>query len=155
MSKYALFLILPLMLLTVSCASDIGVSQYDTSGVGEVSRAVKGTVVNVRQVRVTSNDNNAGTLIGAAAGGVAGSLIGGGDTAHILGAIGGATLGGIAGDAAQSGLSAQTGYEYVIELDNGSMVTVTQGSDVLLTPGQRCIVLYGNRARVIPYNGTY
>ena len=155
MNKFALFLILPALMLVAACTSNIGANQYDSSGVGEVSRAVKGTVVSVRQVRVTSNDNNAGTLIGAAAGGVAGSLIGGGDAAHILGAIGGATLGGIAGDAAQSGLSAQTGYEYVIELDNGSMVTVTQGNDVLLTPGQRCIVLYGNRARVIPYNGAY
>lgn len=86
-------------------------------------------------------------------GGVAGSMIGGSDTAHILGAIGGAVVGGIAGNAAQEGLSSQSGYEYVIQLDNGSMVTVSQGNDVLLNPGQKCMVLYGKRARVVPYYG--
>ena len=77
----------------------------------------------------------------------------GSDTAHILGAIGGAVVGGIAGNAAQEGLSSQSGYEYVIQLDNGSMVTVSQGNDVLLNPGQKCMVLYGKRARVVPYYG--
>lgn len=109
-------------------------------------------MVSVRQISIASN-NGAGTLIGGAAGGVAGSMIGGSDTAHILGAIGGAVVGGIAGNAAQEGLSSQSGYEYVIQLDNGSMVTVSQGNDVLLNPGQKCMVLYGKRARVVPYYG--
>lgn len=152
MKKYVMLLALPLMLATGACTSNIGANQYSVSGTGEVNRALKGTVVSVRQVSVQS-ENGAGTLIGAAAGGVAGSTIGGGDTAHILGAIGGAVLGGMAGDAAQGALSKQGGYEYVIQLDNGSLVTVTQGTDVLLTPGQKCIVLYGKQARVIPYNG--
>ena len=152
MKKYVMLLALPLMLATGACTSNIGANQYSVGGTGEVNRALKGTVVSVRQVSVQS-ENGAGTLIGAAAGGVAGSTIGGGDTAHILGAIGGAVLGGMAGDAAQGALSKQGGYEYVIQLDNGSLVTVTQGTDVLLTPGQKCIVLYGKQARVIPYNG--
>lgn len=145
-------LILPLALIVSACTSNIGADQYATSSVGQVSTALKGTVVSVRRVAVAS-ENGAGTLIGGAAGGVAGSMIGGSDTAHILGAIGGAVIGGIAGNAAQEGLSKQTGYEYVVQLDNGNMVTVTQGDDVLLNPGQKCLVLYGNRARVVPYNG--
>ncbi len=152
MKKSAILLLLPLALIISACTSNIGANQYDTDAVGDVSRALKGTVVSVRAISVSS-DNGAGTLIGGAAGGVAGSMIGGSDTAHILGAIGGAVVGGIAGNAAQEGLSRQSGYEYVIELDNGSMVTVSQGNDVLLNPGQRCLVLYGKRARVIPYNG--
>ena len=147
MKKAALLMILPMLLTAGACTSRIGADQYDTSAVGEVNRAVKGTVVSVRQISIASN-NGAGTLIGGAAGGVAGSMIGGSDTAHILGAIGGA-----AGNAAQEGLSSQSGYEYVIQLDNGSMVTVSQGNDVLLNPGQKCMVLYGKRARVVPYYG--
>ena len=144
MKKAALLMILPMLLTAGACTSRIGADQYDTSAVGEVNRAVKGTVVSVRQISIASN-NGAGTLIGGAAGGVAGSMIGGSDTAHILGAI--------AGNAAQEGLSSQSGYEYVIQLDNGSMVTVSQGNDVLLNPGQKCMVLYGKRARVVPYYG--
>lgn len=152
MKKLALALVLPLALIINACTSNIGSNHYATSSTGEVNRAAKGTVVSVRQVSVQS-ENGAGTLIGAAAGGVAGSTIGGGNTAHILGALGGAVLGGMAGDAAQGALSKQGGYEYVIQLDSGGMVTVTQGNDVLLTPGQKCMVLYGRQARVIPYNG--
>lgn len=152
MKKLALMLILPIGLILNACTSNIGADQYATSSVGQVNRALRGTVVSVRRIAV-SNDGPAGTLIGGAAGGVAGSMIGGSDTANILGAIGGAVLGGIAGNAAEEGLSKQTGYEYVVELDNGNMVTVSQGDDVLLNPGQRCLVLYGDRARVVPYNG--
>lgn len=153
MKKSALLLIIPALLAINACTADIGTNDYYASSAGEVNRAAKGVILSVRQVTVKSNDNNAGTLIGAAAGGVAGSTIGGGDTAHILGAIGGAVVGGIAGDAAQGQLSKQAAYEYVIQLDNGGLATVVQGANELLTPGQRCIVLYGRQARVIPYNG--
>lgn len=149
MKKIAIMLVLPLALMMNACTSRIGANEYATSSAGEVNRAVKGTVVSVRQVQLKS-DNNAGTLIGGAAGGVAGSMIGGNDAVHILGAIGGAVVGGMAGDAAQGALSNQAAYEYVIQLDSGSLVTVIQGTDVLLTPGQKCIVLYGKQARVIP-----
>lgn len=152
MKKIAIILFFPLALILSGCSGNIGADEYETSSVGEVNRALKGTILTVRAVKV-STDNGAGTLIGGAAGGVAGSMIGGSDAGHILGAIGGAVLGGIAGNAAQEGLSSQGGYEYTIELDNGNIVTVTQGNDVLLTPGQRCLVLYGQRARVVPYNG--
>lgn len=153
MKRLAILLALPLMLAVSGCAANIGANQYDTDSIGEVNRALKGTVVSVRAIAVSS-DSAAGTVIGGAAGGVAGSMIGGGDAAHILGAIGGAVVGGMVGDAAQEGLSKQNGYEYVVELDNGNLVTVSQGNDVLLNPGQRCMVLYGKRARVVPYYGT-
>lgn len=152
MKKAVFFLFFPLALVLCSCTSRIGANEYSVSGTGQVNRALRGTIISVRQVNVES-ENGAGTLIGAAAGGVAGSTIGSGSTANILGAIGGAVVGGIAGDAAQGALSKQMAYEYVIQLDNGSLVTITQGTDNLLTPGQKCIIIYGNPSRVIPYNG--
>ena len=90
------------------------------------------------------------TAIGGIAGGIAGSQIGGGNTAHLLGAVGGAILGGFAGNAAQEGLTSQQGYEYIVRLDNGNTVSTTQGADVLLNPGQRCQIIFGNPARIIP-----
>ncbi len=152
MKKYLSVLTLPLMITLNACTADIGANDYYASGANTVTSTRACTVVSLRPVTVKSNDNNAGTLLGAAAGGVAGSAIGGDSTAHILGAIGGAVVGGIAGDAAQGQLSKQTGFEYVVRLDNGSMVTVVQGNDVYIQPGQRCLVIYGRQARVIPYN---
>jgi len=150
MHKTILIALTAIILPISACTTDISSSHYYTDSVGRVSQTMGGTVVSVRQIRVSSENNNAGTLIGGAVGGVAGSTIGGGDTAHILGALGGAVIGGIAGDAAQKGLSSQNGFEYVIRLDNGQMITVAQGNDILLNPGQRCYVSLGHPARVMP-----
>lgn len=156
MKKLAIILAVPALILLNACATDIGANQYDSRAVGSVNRTLMGTIVSVRQIRVADSDTTAGSAIGAIGGGVAGSQIGSGSTAGVLGAVGGALIGGAAGHYAQKGLSGQNGYEYVVKLDNGSLVTLTQGSDVLMAAGQRCMVLYGSgsdRARIIPYNG--
>ena len=150
MNKYALLLALPLTAAGIAgCASDIDSNYYSTGSVGQVSQEQGCTVVSVRPIKV-STQNGAGTAIGGIAGGIAGSQIGGGNTAHLLGAVGGAILGGFAGNAAQEGLTSQQGYEYIVRLDNGNTVSTTQGADVLLNPGQRCQIIFGNPARIIP-----
>ena len=150
MNKYALLLALPLTAAGIAgCASDIDSNYYSTGSVGQVSQAQGCTVVSVRPIKV-STQNGAGTAIGGIAGGIAGSQIGGGNRAHLLGAVGGAILGGFAGNAAQEGLTSQQGYEYIVRLDNGNTVSTTQGADVLLNPGQRCQIIFGNPARIIP-----
>ena len=150
MNNYALLLALPLTAAGIAgCASDIDSNYYSTGSVGQVSQAQGCTVVSVRPIKV-STQNGAGTAIGGIAGGIAGSQIGGGNTAHLLGAVGGAILGGFAGNAAQEGLTSQQGYEYIVRLDNGNTVSTTQGADVLLNPGQRCQIIFGNPARIIP-----
>lgn len=147
--KKILAVLVPAVMLT-ACQADIDSYQYGTSSVGQANAAAQCRVINVRPVKVKS-DNELGTLIGGAAGGVAGYGIGGDSTAHWLGSIGGAVLGGIAGNAAQGALSSQNAYEYIVELNNGQVMTITQGTDTLLSPGQRCMLLYGNPARLIAY----
>lgn len=154
MKKTLLSALLPLAMIITACTSNIGANQYSTASTGQASRAMRCTVMSVRAVSVQS-DNNAGMMVGGAAGGVAGTLLGGNDTTKILGAIGGAVVGGLAGEATQDVLSKQGGYEYVVETQNGNVMTVTQGNDVLMTPGEKCLLLYGAKARVIPYNGAY
>ena len=159
MKKFVIALALPLTLLLGACAENIGANHYNTSSVGQVNRAAKGTIVAVRQVTVSDGDGQIGKLSGAIAGGAAGSMIGGSDAVRVMGGVGGAVLGGIVGDAVQEGVTRQTGYEYTIQLENqlenGGLVTITQGTDVLLHPGQKCLVLYGKQARVVPYNSYY
>jgi len=156
MKKFITAAIVPALLALAGCAADIGANQYDSSSVGSISQALPGTVISVRAIQVRDNDRSAGTALGGIAGGIAGSQIGRGSTAGILGAVGGTLIGGAAGNMAQKGLSSQQGYEYIIKLDNGRTITLTQGNDVLLVAGQRCMVLYGGgsaRARVVPSNG--
>ncbi len=146
--KKSLFLVLS-ALMFAGCQSNINSDHYATSATGKVSTVSQCTVLNVRYVGVNS-DTGGGALVGSVAGGIAGSTIGGGSTAHTLGAVGGALLGGLVGSATEQGLSSQTGMEYVVRLDNGQVISITQGTNDALSVGQRCLVLFGNPSRIIP-----
>lgn len=90
-----------------------------------------------------------GGTAGAAVGATAGSALGGGVRSNIVGAVGGAVIGGIAGAAIESSATKQTGMEYVVETENGNLMTIVQGKDPLFTQGSKVLVLYGNPSRII------
>ena len=136
-------------LMMAGCADNINSDHYYTNQAGKVSTVAQCTVLSVRYVTVDDSNSGAGTLIGGIAGGVAGSTIGGGSTAHTLGAVGGALLGGVVGNAAEKSLSTQTGLEYIVRMDNGQVISITQGTGQALGVGQRCLVLFGSTNRVI------
>ena len=83
MKKFALFLIMPVVMMLAACAADIGANQYDSSSVGSVTKALRGTVISVRSITVRDSDRSAGTAVGAIAGGIGGSQIGKGSTAAL------------------------------------------------------------------------
>jgi outer membrane lipoprotein SlyB len=147
-----LFALCSLLFALCSCTGNIGANQYETSAAGQVNNVQEGVIINVRTVAVSSTDGVVGKLAGGLAGGLAGSTIGGG-TGSSIAAVGGAVLGGVIGGAAQEGLSKQTAYEYIVKLDSGRAITLTQGTDVQLSVGQPVYVLdanRGDRARIIP-----
>lgn len=100
------------------CGRDMQGDVYssDTS----VGKVVYGTVVSARQITITDKENNkdagVGAIAGGVAGGVAGSTVGKG-RGSLLGAVGGALAGGILGNLAESELSKQSGFEYIVQLD--------------------------------------
>lgn len=154
MKKIITMLLLPLCILTTACSREIGVNQYESSAVGQVNTAREGVVINVRRIRVSTSEGSTGTLAGGIAGGAAGSMIGGNTAVNVIGAVGGAVVGGLVGNAVENKVSEQDAYEYVVRLNSGGALTVTQGTDVVLTVGQKVIVLNssrGERARIIPY----
>jgi outer membrane lipoprotein SlyB len=114
-----------------------------------VNRVVRGTVISARQVNIQGNRSGIGAGAGAAGGAVGGSAIGGDRRSNILGAIGGAVVGGIVGAAVEEGSTAQNGMEYVIQAENGALLTVVQGTEPVIKDGERVLVLYGSQSRVI------
>lgn len=137
------------LLFLVGCAPNISPDSYGVGSVGNVNRAVKGTVVSARSVDITGAKSGAGALAGASAGGVAGSYVGGDTRTNVLGAIGGVVVGAAAGAVAEEAATKQTGMEYVVETSNGALLTIVQGNEVVFPKGQKVIVLYGSRSRVI------
>ncbi len=132
-----------------SCAPNISPDSYSIGSVGQVNRVVRGVVVSARSVAVSGTNSGIGSGAGAIAGGAGGSAIGGSLDANVVGAVGGAVIGGIVGAAIEEEATRQTGMEYVIEAENGSLITIVQGDEDPLAVGQKVLVVYGTRSRVI------
>lgn len=47
-------------------------------------------------------------------------------------------------------ITRKPGYEYVIKLDSGSIISVVQTEDLNLEPQQHILVIYGKSTRVVP-----
>lgn len=135
-------------LILVGCANTTDPSTYSVGSVGQVNRSVPGTIISARPVMINTNTGTGGA-VGGAAGAVAGSSIGGGARANVLGAIGGAVAGALVGSAIEQSGANQTGMEYVVSTSNGTLLTVTQGSDPRFQENDRVIILYGSPARII------
>lgn len=148
--RLAASILFAVIALAVSgCASNISPQTYSVGSVGQVNRTVAGTIISARQVDI-SGTTGVGTGAGTAAGAVVGSAAGGNNSrGNIVGAIGGAIIGGIAGSAIEANATKQKGMEYVVETENGHLMTIVQGSDPIFNPGQKVLVLYGSPSRVI------
>jgi len=117
--------------------------------VGQVNRTVPATVISAREVDIAGTAGVGGPA-GTAAGAVVGSAAGNNSRANIVGAIGGAVAGGLAGAAIESNATRQKGMEYVVETENGNLMTIVQGPEPLFTIKQKVLVLYGSPSRLIP-----
>ena len=131
------------------CGSDFSGNRYDQAQVGEVSQTTNGVVTSLRRVELKPDTSIAGTALGAAGGALLGSMIGGGKQKLLTGAAG-AVAGGVAGNAIAS--RAEDGIEYTVKLDNGSVVTIAQGTSPAISVGQKVYIVHSQkgRSRVVP-----
>lgn len=139
--------VIAIVLLT-GCANKLSPQAYSVGSVGQINRTIAGTVISPREVDVsgtTGTGGNAGTALGA----VGGSSVGGTGRDNLAGAIGGAVVGGLIGSALEANATKQKGMEYVVETENGYMMTLVQGLSPTFSSGQRVLVLYGAPSRVI------
>lgn len=143
--------VLALTPLLGGCGPSLSPNTYSGSDVGVASRVLKGTIISIRQVKIQQN-SGVGAVGGAVAGGAAGSLIGGSTAVNIVGATGGALVGGLIGNEAEKQFRKDVGYEYIIQLNNNSTISVTQQQDLQLALNQHVLVIYGPTTRIVPDN---
>ncbi len=136
------------MICLSACVHNISPDTYSVGSVGEANRTMRGVVVNVRDVKIEGNKSGVGAGAGVLGGGVAGSAIGSGGRSNAIGAIGGAVVGGIAGAVIEENATRQMGIEYVVETENGNLITLVQG-EPRLSKGNKVLVIYGNPTRII------
>ncbi len=142
------------------CAPKLGAGQYSVSDVkGGMSNVHYGTIVSKNTVQINTKEAGdesrpgTGAVMGAVAGGALGSQIGGGRARYATGALG-ALAAGVAGHFVEEYMTTAEGFSYQIKLDRGGLVNVTQGTDPVLSVGQRVSVVEPTsgrgRARVVP-----
>ena len=152
----AIALALAATLALGACARDIGSTSYEAKDVGAAATTYRGTIEGVRQVVVKESDtlegNTTGMVVGGLAGAAAGSRFGGGFGRTVMtgvGALGGAAVGAVA----EEEIKRQYAMEYIVRTEDGRLITVVQGLEPRLSPGDRVYVQVPNRgrARVMRY----
>lgn len=112
---------------------------YDRHEIGEQARVELGRILQISPIK-TSGTNTIGTLTGAGAGAAAGSMIGGNTAVNIIGGVGGALIGGMIGSAAEKNLTSDTAYEFLIQKQNGSLISVVQSNELGLRAGENVLL---------------
>lgn len=141
---------LALVMLLTNCAKNISSNEYSEAEVGAIKQTYRGVVLNARNVKVQGadrlQDNGMGVVGGGVAGGVLGSMVGKG-RGSTLGMLAGAAAGALGGAMAEKKLKEQDGVEYTVELKSGRVMTIVQGPEPRLHPGQHVLVMVGSRGR--------
>ena len=147
-----LFLILSSFLL-VSCARQIDTDIYASAQIGEVATTYQGIIKNVRVVIVQHGESLDGNTLGVTGGGVAGGLIGDSvGNGHLFPKITGGVLGALTGALIEKKAKQQKALEYIVELNDGNLMTIVQGRDQVFAPGQPVYIQMSprGRSRIIP-----
>lgn len=122
MNKYKLTAIAGAFLLGLSaCAKNpVPTTAYADADVGVVKKVQKGVILSARTVRVYNSANNTE-----------------GKPANNN------------NDGAMEGVDYTQGFEYVIRLEDGQIVSLVQTEEARLSVSQRVLVIYGKTTRVV------
>jgi outer membrane lipoprotein SlyB len=118
------------------CAKDAPPGEYDASEVGKIKKVVPGVILSKRAVRIHNKTTENG---------VSGSV---NDESSESAAENPEA------DNSSNTMSRTHGFEYVIRLNSGAIISVVQTEDVELKPKQHILVIYGNNTRVVPDEGS-
>ncbi|MEO1492218.1 MAG: glycine zipper 2TM domain-containing protein [Pseudomonadota bacterium] len=137
------------------CARQISPDVHTGRTAGDTIATYGGVIETARFVEIQEGDTlerkKTGQLLGGLAGGVAGARFGDGvGRALAIGA--GAIVGAFVGAFAEREIKRQPAIEYIVRTERGDLVTIVQGTQPQLSPGQRVYVQEGRygRGRVVP-----
>lgn len=128
-----------------SCAQDsLTGDSYSRNSAGQAQTVRTGTITSIRYVKI-EGDSTAGTIVGAAAGGLLGNQIGSG-SGRTAATVGGALAGGIGGSYAGKAITSKQGIEIQVRLDEGGTVSIVQQENPRepFAVGERVRVLSGS-----------
>lgn len=141
-------IIIAVSVLMAGCAKQYSPDQYGPGGMQQANKVDRAVVHSFREVDVNDPSLGLGTAGGAAAGGIIGSQIGKG-SGNAAAVLGGVLIGGVIGHILEQEATATKAFEYILEKQNGELMTLAQKQDQPLAVGSHVLILYGVQARVI------
>lgn len=136
-----------------ACASSDN-STYDTQDVGQIIETSQGQVISSREVEIRDTDSG---IIGAAGGGITGGVVGstmGSGGGNTLATLAGVLIGVGIGYLTEQELRSGKGIEYMVEMDDGRVVTIVQnhnGEDPAIPNSTPVLIQYGSEyTRIVP-----
>lgn len=112
-------------ILLVACNKNTPIGDYDVADVGKIKKVVPGTIISMRPVRLHNHDNAADISSGTS-------------SDHVD---------------ADNSYNRSHGYEYVIRLNSGSIISLVQAENLKLKNKQHILVIYGANTRIVADNG--
>jgi outer membrane lipoprotein SlyB len=131
-----------LLALAAAACSHPSSTTYNETEVGQTIEMTSASVVSSRIVEVSGEPGYVGAGAGAAVGGVGGATAVEGPASLLVGIVGG-LVGAGAGYMAEKGLKDREGIEYVLEMEDGRLVTLVQNRETDEQPlpnGSRVLV---------------
>ena len=142
------------LIVTVAGCSHPSSTTYGGSEVGQTIETSPASVVSSRLVDVAGEPGFVGAGAGAAVGAAGGGLAVNGPASLLVAIVGGLVGAGI-GYMAEKGLQDRDGIEYILQMDDGRLVTIVQnreGEEAPLPSGTPVLLqLAGQYTRVLPH----
>ncbi len=128
------------VLLSLGCEAKTNPSVYSRGQAKKMQRVQMGEVISVRPVEIEGSKSGVGAVAGGIGGGLIGSGIGKGSGRKVatgVGIVGGA----VAGAIIEEKLTHRRGLEVTVRLDNGEHISIVQGTEENLIPGDRVRII--------------
>jgi outer membrane lipoprotein SlyB len=145
------------LMVSIAACSHPSSTTYGDSEVGQTIETAQGSVVSSRVVDVAGEPGFIGAGAGAAVGAAGGGLAVNGPASLLVAIVGGLVGAGI-GYMAEQQISDRDGVEYLLQMDDGRLVTLVQNredDEQPLADGTPVLVqLNGQYTRVMPHPAT-
>ncbi len=128
------------VLLSLGCASKTNPNVYSRGQAKQLQRVQMGEVISVRPVEIEGSKSGVGAVAGGIGGGLIGSGIGKGSGRKVatgVGIVGGA----VAGAVIEEKVTHRRGVEVTVRLDTGGHISIVQGTEENLIPGDRVRII--------------
>lgn len=142
------------LMANVASAQDYSGMKYDGYNAMQVQNVIQGSVEDMREVTVEATSDTGqyiGAGLGGALGGILGNQVGNNNAVRTAATLIFGAVGAAGGNYAAKAVGREKAFEYIISLDDGRVVSITQSYENAnnIITGDRVRIIQGSRVRVV------